>query len=173
MTTILHIFSHSFSWMKNALFWSIYWHIKGIIWLQWVKVVSAHHPNFGNDFVKRNFHFIFLNENSIIMIVFDVLTHWGWVMHICVGNLTIVDSDNGLSPGRRQAVIWTNAGILLMEPFRTKLGEIVIEILTFSFKKMHLIVSSAKWRPFCPGGDALIRSQHLYSLVPRTLLLYI
>ena len=159
--------------MKNALFWSIHWHIKGVIWLQWVQVVAAHHPKFGNVIVKRNFHFIFLNENSIIMIVFYVLTHWGWVMHICVGNLTIVDSDNGLSPGRREAVIWTNAGILLMEPFRTKLGEIVIKILTFSFKKMHLIVSSAKWRPFCPGGDALIRSQHLYSLVPRTLWLYI
>ena len=31
------------------------------------------------------------------------LTHWGRVTHICVGNLTTVCSDNGLSPGRRQA----------------------------------------------------------------------
>ena len=31
--------------------------------------------------------------------------------HICVGNLTIIGSDNGLSPSRRQAIIWTNAGI--------------------------------------------------------------
>ena len=36
--------------------------------------------------------------------------------HICVGNLTIIGSDNGLSPGRRQAIIWTNAGILLIGP---------------------------------------------------------
>ena len=39
------------------------------------------------------------------------LTHWGRVTHICVGNLTIIGSDNGLSPGRRQAITWTNVGI--------------------------------------------------------------
>ena len=49
------------------------------------------------------------------------LTHWGWVTHICVANLTIIASDNGLSPGRRQAIIWTNAGILLLRPLGTKL----------------------------------------------------
>ena len=42
------------------------------------------------------------------------LTHWDWVMHVCISNLTIIGSDNGLSPGRRQAIIWTNAGILLI-----------------------------------------------------------
>ena len=40
-----------------------------------------------------------------------VSTHRGRVTHICVGNLTITGSDNGLSPGRRQAIIWTNARI--------------------------------------------------------------
>ena len=40
-----------------------------------------------------------------------LLTHWGRVTHICVGNLPIIGSDNGLSPDRRQAIIWTNAGI--------------------------------------------------------------
>ena len=47
------------------------------------------------------------------------LTHWGWVTHRCVGKLTIIGSDNGLSPGRRQAIIWTNAGILLIKPLGT------------------------------------------------------
>ena len=42
------------------------------------------------------------------------LTHWGRVMHICVGNLTIISSDNDLSPGWCLAIIWTNAGILLI-----------------------------------------------------------
>ena len=37
------------------------------------------------------------------------LTHWGRVTHICLDNLTIIGSDNGLSLGRRQAIIWTNA----------------------------------------------------------------
>ena len=34
-----------------------------------------------------------------------LLTHWGRVTHIRVGKLTIIGSDNGLSPGRRQAII--------------------------------------------------------------------
>ena len=69
--------------------------------------------------------------------------------HICVSKLTIIGSDNGLSPGRRQAIIWTNAGILLIGPLGTNFSEIYIEILTFSFKKMHMKVSSVKWQPFC------------------------
>ena len=44
------------------------------------------------------------------------LTHWGRVTHICVSKLTIIGSDNGLSPVRRQAIIWTYAGILLIRP---------------------------------------------------------
>ena len=43
---------------------------------------------------------------------YNALTLWGRVTHICVCNLTIIDSDNGLSPVRRQAIIWTNASIL-------------------------------------------------------------
>ena len=82
------------------------------------------------------------------------LTHWGRVTHICVSKLTIIGSDNGLSPGRRQAIIWTNAGILLIGPWGTNFSEILIEIHTFSFNKMHLKMS-AKWRPFCPGLNVL------------------
>ena len=63
------------------------------------------------------------------------LTHWGRVMHICIGKLTINGPDNGLSPGRRQAIIWTNAGILLIWPLGTNFSEILIEINTFSFTK--------------------------------------
>ena len=83
------------------------------------------------------------------------LTHWGRVRHICVGSLTIIVSDNGLSPGRRQAIIWTNVGRLLIGPLGTNFSEIIIEILTFSFKKMRLKASSAKWRPFCLGLNVL------------------
>ena len=36
------------------------------------------------------------------------LTHWGQVTHLCVSKLTIIGSDIGLSPDRRQAIIWTN-----------------------------------------------------------------
>ena len=63
------------------------------------------------------------------------LTYWGRVMHICVSKLTIIGSDNGLSPGWRQAFIWTNVGILLIGPIGTNFSEISIEINTFSLKK--------------------------------------
>ena len=83
------------------------------------------------------------------------LTHWGRVTCICVIELSIIGSDNGLSPGRRQAIIWTNAGILLIGPLGTNFSENLIETLTFSFTKMRLKVSSAKWRPFCLGLNVL------------------
>ena len=86
------------------------------------------------------------------------LTHWGRVTHICVGKLTIIGSDNGLLPGRCQAIIWINAGILLIEPLGTNLSEILIGIQIFSFKKMHLKRLSAKWHPFCLGLNMLILS---------------
>ena len=41
------------------------------------------------------------------------ITTWSQVTHICAGYLTIIGSGDGLSPGRRQAIIWTNARIVL------------------------------------------------------------
>ena len=51
--------------------------------------------------------------------------------------LTIIASDNGLSPGRHQAIIWNNAGILSIGLLGTNFSEILIEIHKFSFKKMR------------------------------------
>ena len=76
-------------------------------------------------------------------------------MHICVGKLINIGSYNGLSPGRRQAIIWTNAGILLIRTLGTNFSEILNEIHAFSFKKMHLKMSSAKLRPLCLGLNVL------------------
>ena len=73
----------------------------------------------------------------------------------CVSNLTITGSDNGLSPGWHQAIIWTNAGILLIRTLGTKFSEILSEMHTFSFTKMHLKMSSVKWRPFCLSLNVL------------------
>ena len=75
--------------------------------------------------------------------------------HICVSKLTVIGSDNGLSPHRRQAIIWTNAGLLSIRTSGTNFSEILIEILAFSLKKMRLKVSSGKWRPFCFGLNEL------------------
>ena len=100
------------------------------------------------------------------------ITHWGRVTHICVNKFTIIGSDNGLSPGRRQAIIWTNDGILLIGPLGTNFSEILVGIQTFSFRKMHLKISSAKWRSFglglnvikykpCPGMSVEIMGVHV------------
>ena len=70
----------------------------------------------------------------------------GRMTHMDVSKLTIIGSDNGLSPGQRQAIIWTSAGILLIGPLVTNFNEILIGIQTFQFffKKMHLNMSSGK-----------------------------
>ena len=39
--------------------------------------------------------------------------------HICIRKLTIIASDNGLSPDHCRAIIWTNAGINLIQSIGT------------------------------------------------------
>ena len=78
-------------------------------------------PMQGNDISKlpSKFHY----DNAIWVVIYfhqpmsylingelgyrtnKALTHWGQVMHICIGKLTIIGSDNGLSPGQHQAII--------------------------------------------------------------------
>ena len=82
------------------------------------------------------------------------LTFWGRVTHICVSKLTIISSDNGFSPDRCLAIIWTYARMLI-GAFGTNFSEILIEFLTFSYKKMRLKMSSAKRWPFCIGLNVL------------------
>ena len=70
-------------------------------------------------------------------------------------------------PERRQAIIWTNAGILLIGPLGTNFSKILTEIQIFSFRKMHLKITSAKWHPFCLGLNVLnkgIRGHGCYGL---------
>ena len=61
----------------------------------------------------------------------DYLTHWGRVTHKQI----IIGLDNGLWPGWRQVIIWTNAGILSIGNLGTNFSETSIEIYTFSFKE--------------------------------------
>ena len=83
------------------------------------------------------------------------LTHWDRVMNICITNLTITGSGNGLLPGQCQAITWTNAAILLIRTLGTSFSKIISEIHTFSFTKMHLKMSSGIWWPFCIGLNVL------------------
>ena len=120
-------------------------------------------PIFNGNLIKLQFRFRALIGNWIVLDVINYiclkfiagLTHWGRVTHVCISKLTIIGSDNGLSPRWRQAIIWTSAGILLIGLLGTTFSEILIKIQTFPFKKVHLKLSSAKWRPFCLGLNLL------------------
>ena len=105
-----------------------------------------------------------------MLLTLCLFTRWGRVTHICVSKQTIIGSDKGMSRGRRQTVIWTNAGILSIGPLGTNFSENLNEILTFSFKKMPLKVSSVKWRPFCLGHNVLMAE--VKELIEHVLLLY-
>ena len=83
--------------------------------------------------------------------------------------LTIIGSDNGFSSCQCQAVIWTNAGILLIWRLGTNFNEMLIKTPTFSFKKMHLKMLSAKWRPFCLSLNVLMKNMGFchWTIVPN------
>ena len=108
----------------------------------WTNIFKIYTKGFHNppDSIRR------VDSNSGHICV--KLTDWDRVTHISIVKLTIIGSDNGLSPGQRQAIIWNKAGILLNGPLGRNFSEILIGIQTFSFKKKHLKMSSAKWRPF-------------------------
>ena len=101
---------------------------------------------------------------------------WWIYISICISsriyasaNQTTIGLNNGSSPGRRQAIIWTNAGILSIGPLGLYFNEISMEIQTFSFRKMRLKSSSAKWWPSCLGLNVLsgivsiLSNRHCYN----------
>ena len=119
-----------------------------------VQVMAWHRSNRRQAITRTNADLV--HQRILAALEGEGLTHWGRMTHICVSKLTIIGSDNGLSPERRQFNIWTNAGILLIGTLGTSFSEILGEINTFSFKKMHLKTSSAKRWPFCLGLNVLI-----------------
>ena len=78
-----------------------------------------------------------------------------WVMPICISKLTIMGSDDGLLPGLCQAIICTDAGILLIRPLESMFNVILIRIHIFSFMEIHLKLPSEKWWLFCVSLSVL------------------
>ena len=74
--------------------------------------------------IPRSLQWTGIRDFVVIDSTVSSLPHWGRVMHIWVSNLTVTGSDIGLSPGRRQAIIWTNAGLLLIGSLGTNFSEI-------------------------------------------------
>ena len=132
-----------------------WWH-QGITWSNAHLKLKKHHRTmkFYLKFAIKKMGLKMLTQNVSNFV--QAVTHWGRVTHICVCKLTIIGSDNGLSPGWCQAIIWTNAWILLIGPLGTNFSEISIKIHIFSFMKMHLKMSSGNWQPSCLGLNVLM-----------------
>ena len=129
----------------------------GPLWTNFREIVIELHT-----FSFKKMHFKMLSGKCwpFCLGLNHVLTHWGRETHICVGKLTIIASDNGLSPDWRQAIIWTNVGLLSIGPLRTYFSENLIKIQQFSLNKKHMKMSSAKWRPSCLGLNVLLWSSN-------------
>ena len=126
---------------KTYLLWEMNKWIKQKLITKWVKLWQ----------LKSLPHCYWQSHPWLLQWLIKGLTHWGQVTHICISKLTVIGSDNGLSPGRRQAIIWTNVGILLIRTSGTNFNEIHM----FLFIKMHLKMLSGKWQPFCLGFSEL------------------
>ena len=103
--------------------------------------------------------FYFLNELNFARcyhVDIAVYIELGRVLHICVGKLTNIGSDNGLLAGWYQGIIWTSAGILINGPWGTNFNDIFIKIEWFSLTKLHLKMPSAKWQPICLSLNMLM-----------------
>ena len=112
------IFSDAFSWMKSFAFWfKFYWSLFLTAqltinqhWFRWrlgAELATSHYLNQCRpdllthicDTRGGELSGLILNNSfwDDLLGPFTRLTHWGRVTHICVGNLTIIGSDNGLS----------------------------------------------------------------------------
>ena len=127
-------------WTNDGI---VYWHIYASLGLSELKVNTCifliHKFSFIYHCVQYKLKYILSQRTHLYMCIFDMLcfthcndktctkhlcihfapfhlTHWVQVTHICISELAIVRSDSGLSSGRRQTIIWTNAGILLIVP---------------------------------------------------------
>ena len=80
-------------------------------------------------YLDINLHMVALHHE----IPRNSLPHWGRMMHKCVGNVTLIGSDNGLPPDRRQAIIWTNAGVSSTGSPWINFNQILIELFIQNF----------------------------------------
>ena len=136
----------------------IFFHLSTLRWHMWLKYfpMEDKYPLFLHCLYRGNwwpgdarnkstgtqYHGIFIAIPEYPMvsnteIKEDLINSLDRVTHTCVGKRTIVGWDNGLSPGRRQSIILTNAGILLIGPLGTNFNGILNEIHTVLFKKIH------------------------------------
>ena len=89
---------------------------------------------------------------------------------ICVGKLTIIGSDNGLSPGRRQAIIWTKcwniANLTLMNKFQWYFYQnSIIFIPENELENVVCEMASILSRPQCVNNSVAVRYKKSISII--------
>ena len=105
--------------------------------------IALYHRGYhGKQWVQFQFSWCLVMIRLFLIIFASFLTHY-------------IRADNGLSPVRRQDITWTNADFLSIGSLGANFSEFLIEIYIFSSRKMHLIMSSGKWQPFCLGHNVL------------------
>ena len=124
-------------WNRYLYYWPFVREIHCPSLLYMLYTINGLHGSIAFVFIKHAFIFnsVCWHLLTVTFSTDNTLTHWGGVTHKCVSKLTIIGSDNGLSPGRRQAIIWTNAGILWIRPLGTNFSEILNEIRAFHSRK--------------------------------------
>ena len=87
-----------------------------------------------------------------------ILTLWGRARHTCVSKLpSLVQIMACPAPSHYLNQCW----IIVNWSLGKKFNEILIEINTFSFKKMHLKMYPSEWRTFLPGGIYFGKKNHI------------
>ena len=89
-------------------------YFRGVVWIYWC---------IANASLSTNYTYV-------------ALTYWDRVTHICVVNQPSLFGIMACQKGRRQAIVWSSAVILLIGPLETIFREILFEVFKFSFKKM-------------------------------------
>ena len=149
-TVKLHIFSWLFAWHISPIvsclpsdshhasspfdsLWppdgSLKW---DYLWVKALDPIQVHHEHMGKSCML-----LLQNNHTHYPLLFHThrFTHWARVMHICISKLTVIGSDNGLAPAPCRAIIWANAGILLIWNLGTNFSEISSKIHILSFIK--------------------------------------
>ena len=106
--------------------WYIFWQMLHWICLAWINMFLQHMSHLSMTIYVENYHTQFHNG-------FNELNN----------------------PVRRQAIISTDAELLLIGSVGTNFSDFFFEIQLFSWKKIRLKMSSAKWQPFCLGLNVL------------------
>ena len=87
------------------------------------------------------------------------LTHWVRVTHICFSKLTIISSDNGLSPGRlaawwHQTITETNNVLLPIGPLETNFSK-------FHCKYKHILSRKCIQKCYLQRGSHFVQASTL------------